>query len=52
LAKEASAKIDSVGYGFYRLKRDGFSTFVRHGEVMLDDHLTLDIVGNKPLVYK
>ena len=52
IAKEASAEIDSVGYGFYRLKRDGFSTFVRHGEVMLDDHLTLDIVGNKPLVYK
>lgn len=52
VAKSVNAEIDSVGYGFYRLKREGRRTFVRNSEVMLDDHLTLNIAGNKPLVHK
>lgn len=52
VAKAIDATIDSVGYGFFRLKRDGKTTFVRRGEVMLDNHLTLSIAGNKPLVHK
>lgn len=52
VADSIHATLDSVGYEFFRLKREGKTTFVRRGEVMLDDHLTLDIAGNKPLVHK
>lgn len=52
VAHEVGAEIDAVGYGFYRLRKRGLTTFVRRGEVMLDDHLTLDIAGNKPLVHR
>lgn len=50
VAQDIGADIDAVGDGFYRLSRAGKRTFVRQGEVMLDDHLTLRIAGNKPLV--
>jgi D-alanine-D-alanine ligase-like ATP-grasp enzyme len=50
VAQNIGADIDAVGDGFYRLSRAGKKTFVRQGEVMLDDHLTLRIAGNKPLV--
>ena len=52
VANSINATLDSVGYDFFRLRRDGKTTFVRRGEVTLDDHLTLDIAGNKPLVHK
>lgn len=51
VANTVGAELDEVGYGFYRLRRNGKTTFVRRGEVMLDDHLTLNIAGNKPLVH-
>lgn len=50
VAGDIGADIDDVGDGFYRLIRRGQRTFVYQGEVMLDDHLTLRIAGNKPLV--
>ncbi len=50
VAWDIGADIDAVGDGFYRLSRGEKRTFVRRGEVMLDDHLTLRIAGNKPLV--
>jgi len=50
VAQDIGADIDAVGDDFYRLSREGQRTFVRQGEVMLDDHLTLRIAGNKPLV--
>ncbi len=52
VAEGVGAEIDFVGYGFFRLRRDGKTTFVRQGEVMLDDHITLNIAGNKPLVHQ
>ncbi len=52
VAASVGADIDSVGYGYFRLQRDGKTTFVRRGEVMLDDHITLNIAGNKPLVHQ
>ena len=52
VANSINAEIESVGYDIYRLTRKGRTTFVRNGEVMLDDHLTLNIAGNKPLVHK
>ena len=51
-AAAAGAEIEAVGYEFYRLRKNGRLTYVRRGEVMLDDHLTLDIAGNKPLAHK
>lgn len=52
VAVEIGARIEPVGYGFYRLQKQNKNTFVRSGEVMLDDHLTLSIAGNKPLVHR
>lgn len=52
VAKAVGADLDKVGYGFFRLRKNGKTTFVRRGEVMLDDHLTLNIAGNKPLVHQ
>lgn len=52
VAAEIGARIEPLGYGFYRLQKEHNQTFVRRGEVMLDDHLTLSIAGNKPLVHK
>ena len=50
VAQDIGAHIDAVGDGIYRLSKAEKRTFVRQGEVMLDDHLTLRIAGNKPLV--
>ncbi len=33
--------------GYMRIERDGLATFVRGGEVMLDSHLMLDLMGDK-----
>lgn len=52
VAQTIGAEIDEVGYSFYRLRKNGKTTFVRRGEVSLDDHITLNIAGNKPLVHK
>lgn len=52
VAVEIGADIEPVGYDFYRLQKKRKTTFVRRGEVMLDDHLTLNIAGNKPLVHR
>lgn len=38
--------------GFYKISVGGATTFVRGSEVQLDDHLTLKLAGNKPLVYQ
>ncbi len=35
VATTVGAEIDSVGYGFFRLRKDGRTTFVKRGEVML-----------------
>lgn len=37
---------------YFRLRRDGLTTFVNLSRVMLDDHVTLNIMGNKALTYK
>lgn len=50
VSRDIGADIEDVGDGFYRLSRGGKRTFVYNGEVMLDNHLTLRIAGNKPLV--
>ena len=52
IAKTVGAQIDDIGYEFFRLKRNNLTTYVQHGQVMIDDHLTLSLAGNKPLVHK
>lgn len=50
-ASGVGASLQSTPFGFLRIMRNGMSTFVRQSEVMLDDHLTLQIMGNKALTY-
>lgn len=49
VAARVDARIEDIGYGFFRLRKNSRSTCVRQGEVMLDDHLTLEMAGNKAL---
>ncbi len=50
-ATAVEAEYADWGFGFARISKGGWSTFVKHGSVMLDDHLSLDIAGNKLMVY-
>ncbi len=49
-AARASAAFENLGYGIYRISRDGRDTFVSDSRVMLDGPVTLKMAGNKPLV--
>lgn len=49
--KTIGATVSPVCDGFIRIRSGNLETLVRDGEVMLDSHLTLEIMGNKPLVY-
>jgi len=52
LARDLGAEIQDIGYGFYKIQLGSNSTYVSDSMVMLDNHLTLRIAGNKPLIYK
>ncbi len=51
-AQNIGAEYKDRGFGFAGISRNGLTTFVRQSNVMLDDQLTLDIMGNKALVYQ
>jgi len=51
-AERIGAEFSIWGSGFSRIARDGQTILVRGGEVMLDSHLTLELMGNKALVYQ
>ncbi len=51
-AKSVGAHYAGWRFGFSRISRDGLTIVVRQGEVMLDSHLTLELMGNKTLVYQ
>ncbi len=51
-AHSVNAEIESLGYGYLRIKKEHQWTLVKEGLVMLDDHLTLRVAGNKPLVHR
>lgn len=51
-AAEIGAKLEDFGYGYYKISRDAAYTFVQEAKVMLDDHLSLRMAGNKPLVHR
>ncbi len=49
-AHQIGAEIHDIGYGFYKIQAGDRATYVYNSMVMLDNHLTLKIAGNKPLV--
>lgn len=51
-AAEIGARIEDFGYGYYKISRNSVHTFVLESKVMLDDHLSLRMAGNKPLVHR
>jgi D-alanine-D-alanine ligase-like ATP-grasp enzyme len=52
VAATLGASTQQLPGGFYRISKGRASTFIRGAEVQLDDHLTLALMGNKPLVYQ
>lgn len=52
VAGRMGAKIEDFGYGFSKISRGAQYTFVLQSKVMLDDHLSLRLAGNKPLVHR
>lgn len=51
-AERIGATVEDIGYGFLRILRKGCETFVNNASVMLDNHLVLQLAGNKPLFHK
>ncbi len=51
-AREYGAEIESMGFDYFRIRKGGRWTFVNRSDVMIDDHLTLRIAGNKLLTYR
>ncbi|MFV1982134.1 MAG: cyanophycin synthetase [Thiohalomonadales bacterium] len=47
-----SASISDVGYGYRKIEKNNKATYVNNYKVMLDDHVTLNLVGNKPFVLR
>ncbi len=52
VAAAYGAQIEDVGYNIFKIAKDSQYTFVRDSEVMLDNHLSLNIMGNKPLAHR
>jgi D-alanine-D-alanine ligase-like ATP-grasp enzyme len=51
-AQSIGASCESWDYGYTRITRGGMTVIARLGDLRLDDHLTLDLMGNKVLTYK
>jgi len=52
VARELGGHTEELGSGFTRISTGSRSTIVRQGELRLDDHLTLELMGNKRLTYR
>jgi len=52
VAIDYGADIEDVGHNILRISKSGRHTFVRGYEVMLDNHLSLNMMGNKPLTHQ
>jgi len=50
-AAAAGAQCIPWDFGYVRIVRQGMTAVVKESSVMLDSHLTLDIMGNKALTY-
>ncbi len=51
IATSLGADIRHNDHGYTRISRGGSTTFVKNYLLMLEDHLTLEIMGNKSLTY-
>lgn len=51
-ARNTGAEFTECKYGFHRIRRDGVTTIVNLSSVMLDDHLTLNVLGHKALTHE
>jgi D-alanine-D-alanine ligase-like ATP-grasp enzyme len=51
VATNIGAQCTDWDFGYTKISKKGSTTFVNQSNVMLDDNLTLDIMGNKALVY-
>ncbi len=51
-AERVGATCEKWGYGYHCIRRNGLSAIVHLSDVRLDDHLTLDLMGNKLLTYR
>lgn len=51
-AHSIGARATNWDFGYMRISRGSMTTVVKQGGVMLDSHLTLDIMGNKALTYQ
>jgi len=51
-ARNIGAEIEWLGYGFFRITKAGKWTLVYDSKVMLDDHVTMEMLGNKPLTHR
>ncbi len=51
-AADLGAELESPGYGFLRLRLGNTRTVVRGANVMLDDHVTLEMAGNKAFTHQ
>ena len=51
-ARHIGASCEKWGFGYHRIDRGGLGVIVRLSDVRLDDHLTLDLLGNKLLTYR
>src|SRR5680860_940440 len=51
IAKNINAEIEDTDFGYFRISRNGWTTFVKQYQLMLEDHLMLDIMGNKGMTY-
>jgi D-alanine-D-alanine ligase-like ATP-grasp enzyme len=49
-AQNIGGEVEDFGYGFLRIWKNGKWTLVNLYNVSLDDHLSLQIAGNKPLM--
>lgn len=50
-ARSVGADFQDWDFGYFRISRGGSTTMVKLGSVMMDNHLMLDLMGNKPLTY-
>ena len=51
-ARNVGAEFVPWKFGFARIRRGGLMTVVKGGRVMLDDQVTLNVLGNKVLTYE
>src|SRR5580765_7346865 len=52
VAERQGAHCEKFGESYTKLTRDGMSVITRLSELRLDDHLTLDIMGDKFLTHR